>query len=231
MRLLKAEETVTSLNHALKRILPPEVTHAATRIPPQYSDFEYADEIQCVSEASNSRKSEFLTGRRCARGALKKLGCAPKSILRDSSGVPLWPENYCGVISHARGYCCAIASKTESYRVLGLDLEMTNRLSKAAMQRVVHPAEEEFIKGCQRKASLLFSAKEAFYKMQYPEWRTPANFQDLVLEPVDIESGNLRVRMVGECFPESLREQVAFLRFRFQFFGDFVLTACLLPHI
>jgi len=173
---LKPDKTVDSINRVLANILPADLKYACARISEGDSDFEYADEANAVETASKQRKIEFLAGRECARQALVQLGCPRSSIPKSDYGLPVWPQGYCGVISHSLRYCCAIASTRESYRGLGLDLEMTNRLSESAMKRIVHPDEELLVSGSLQKASLLFSAKEAFYKMQFPEWKTPSKF-------------------------------------------------------
>lgn len=139
----------------------------------------------------------------------------------------MWPKGSVACISHSKGYCAAIAGLRSNYRSLGLDLEKTNRLSPAAIKRTVHPDEQAFVQSDQKKASLIFCAKEAFFKAQYPLWYTHANFHDLVLE-VDGAAGRLHVASMTERFPEELRDLGPKLQFRYQLVEDFAVVACFL---
>jgi len=219
---------VKLLSSALGCLLPEGVEHAVDVIPKQ-AIFEYVVEEERLSTAGGYRKCEFTAGRACARAALEKAGFSRGPILPDADGVPLWPEGALAAISHSRGYCAAIASRTSDYRTLGLDLEKTNRLSPAAIRRTVHPSEQLYVQDDQKKASLIFCAKEAFFKAQFPVWQTHANFHDLELE-VDEEAGELTIRSIDDRFPEELRNLVNSIKFRFVFFEDFVVSACWLKH-
>ena len=212
------------LDEALGRLLPVGVEYSVCSIP-KSSHFEFDIEADSLRTASEYRKCEFTAGRDCARSALKKFGIPRMPILSDDDGVPFWPEGAVGTISHSRGYCAAIAARKAHYAVLGLDLEMTNRLSPSAIERTVHPDEQSYVNSDQKKASLLFCAKEAFFKAQFPVWQTHANFHDLILS-VDEDKGNMTIMGIGERFPEDLRSRAADFRFRFSYVGDFVVTVC-----
>ncbi len=108
---------------------------------------------------------------------------------------------------------------------LGLDLEKTNRLSRQAVARVLHPQEVDFVGENQALASLIFSAKEAFFKAQFPVWGVHANFSDLALH-VDGASGHLFADKVALHLPEELRGAAQRMQFRYRFFGDYVVTLC-----
>lgn len=192
---------------------------------PKEAHFEFPVEADCLCTAGDYRKCEFVAGRDCARTALEQLGFARGPILPDDYGVPRWPEGALAAISHSRGYCAAIAARSATYRTLGLDLEKTNRLSPAAIKRTVHPNEQDYVQGEQKKASLIFSAKEAFFKAQFPIWQTHANFHDLEFA-VDEAAGRLTVRNIGTRFPEELQSLAELFEFRFSYFEDFVVSAC-----
>lgn len=215
---------IHALESALGFIVPDKIAYAVSGIP-DASGFVFEEERLAVCQSGDHRKREFSAGRACARVALGKLGYAAQPILSDEDGLPLWPESSLAVITHARGYCASIATKDANYRAIGLDLEKTNRLSHAAIERVVHPLEADFVRADQKMASLLFSAKEAFYKAQYPQWRTSANFHDLALK-VDIVAGEASVVQIEDRFPEDLCRLAESFQFRFSFYDDFVVSIC-----
>lgn len=185
----------------------------------------YPDESAHLAQAAEHRLNEFSAGRDCARRALAGLGCAAQSIRSDADGLPLWPNATLGSISHSRGLCAAVAANTDAYTCLGLDIEKTNRLSDAAQRRVVHSDESGWVNSDQKRASLLFSAKEAFYKAQFPKWRSPGNFHDITLS-IDESKHEARIQAMTVQFSEAIRERAGDFQFRYVFFADYVVTLC-----
>lgn len=168
------------------------------------------------------RQQEFAAGRLAARGALAALGRSSQELVRDEDGLPIWPRGVVGSITHCRSIAAAaVRTADRPDTLIGLDLEKTNRLSAAAGQRVLHPQEMEFAADDQVRASILFSLKEAFYKAQFPRWRTTGNFHDIALD-VDLVSGGARVRKLGGRFAPELVE----LQFRFCLVDVYVLSFC-----
>jgi 4'-phosphopantetheinyl transferase EntD len=214
-----------------KNVLPPQKRQNAASTIEQPRTIncsrDFGDVLTCVRGASIQRQREFFGGRQCARAALERCGIDSGLIGMSADQLPSWPVGFLGSISHSKGYCAAVAANRAQFSGLGLDLEKTNRLSDAAMTRVLHPDELVFAEGDQRQASLLFSAKEAFYKMQFPRWRTTANFHDLALS-VDETSAvvQLEVVQISDRFSQALRDRVQEIRFRSRFFGDYVVSVC-----
>jgi len=184
------------------------------------SELSLAEQSLIASWATH-RQHEFATGRLCARRALAVLGLDGGNLLPDGDGVPQWPTGLVGSISHSRGVVIAVAARSADCSLLGLDLEKTNRLRAAAIRKVVHPLEADFVAGDQVKASILFSLKEAFYKAQFPRWRTTGNFHDLALG-VDMEAGSAQVVEIDARFAPNLAQ----LRFGFRLVDDYVVSLC-----
>lgn len=220
---MSASSTVKDLRAALTSILPEACTMAVAQIESQSNVF--AEECAHLADAAPHRIDEFLTGRQCARVALASQGVGGVAILPDADGVPGWPESWHGSITHSRGICAALVGAKSRYAYLGLDLEKTNRLSEAAIKRVVHADEVAWVKGDQCRASILFSAKEAFYKAQFPQWRCPGNFHDLVLE-VDEAKQVARIAKLSEQFPEGLRAEADAFQFCYELVDEYVVSMC-----
>ena len=200
---------------------------AVAMATPESEAVELVDAPTCVRRASVQRQREFFGGRQCARKALAKFGVDAGSIGIGADHLPSWPAGFLGSISHSKGYCAALVGSRSDFCGLGVDLEKTNRLSDQAIMRVLHPDEEAFAAGDQQLASLFFSAKEAFYKMQFPRWRTTANFQDLALGLERSSSAfELRVGWMSNRFSSVLRSRARDVCIRGQFFGDFVVSVC-----
>ncbi len=214
------EDTVDSLQAALEALAPAGCACKVSVIGEERGEL-LLEEVSLLDGWAPHRQCEFATGRQCARDALRVLGIAPGSLLPDVDGLPVWPENAVGSISHSRGVAMAVAALVSDYSLLGLDIEKTNRLGEAAMARVLHPLEVPDATGDQTNASILFSLKEAFYKAQFPRWRTPGSFTDLALR-VDPDAGIAQVVEMDTRFAPELRQ----LRFAFRLVGDYVVSLC-----
>ena len=216
---------MNELDDALQALVPVGVCASAAVVAEVVEPVAFAEEGQHLVDAVSARRNEFIGGRRCARAALADLGQAAVALPADADGVPVWPSDVLGSISHSRGLCCAVAANAAVLAGLGLDLEKTNRLSSRAMERVVHAAEAAFVGESQRFGSLLFSAKEAFFKAQYPVWGAQPNFKDLAFQ-IDSTNQALAVVEVADYLPETLRTAATRMQFRYRFFGDYVVTLC-----
>jgi len=134
-----------------------------------------------IAGAAAPRALEFAAGRHCAREALRALGCEPVPVLRREDRQPAWPPGIVGSISHASGYCGAVVARSSTCLGLGFDVEEWGRMRPALWRRIATPREIEWLRAQgdlgARWATLLFSAKEAFYKAQYPSSATFLGFQ------------------------------------------------------
>lgn len=131
-----------------------------------------------VDGASQTRRSEFATGRWCARHALGLVG-GPHDLplLADGQGAPRWPAGFGGSITHTQGWTGAAAARTgrgRGVRSLGLDAEVAAPLPPGVLEVVASGRERAEL---ERLGSLdpttpwdtvLFTAKEATYKAWHP---------------------------------------------------------------
>lgn len=188
-----------------------------------------AEDLSVVSDWAVHRQKEFLAGRWCARAALAKAGYSARAALRgDGEGLPQWPHDRIGSITHSKGLVAAVAGRAADYELLAIDLERTDRIGEAAARRVIHPLEVDFANGNQLHASILFSLKEAFFKAQYAKWRISGNFEDLALA-VDADRGSASVRRISPHFASELVARPQALCFRYALFDAYVVSICWLP--
>ena len=152
-------------------LLIPEVHFCATREPATHEQL-FPQDRESVPSARSPRRSDYDTGRLCARNALDYLGMGRASIPTGQRGMPLWPQGVAGSISHAAGFWCAAVS--DSKRSVGIDVErLDRRLDASALERVCTSAEIDAIgrweaQGMDAAAILIYSAKESLYKCLYP---------------------------------------------------------------
>ena len=221
--------TVQQLQFALRQMLPSTIKSAADKIADGEDSFDYPEESQHLKKAVRIRRNEFITSRRCARTALSQLGVSPLPLPPDENRIPRWPAGFIASISHCRGVCCAVAANKKTTSGLGIDLEQTTRMSNGVMKRILHPLEVNFAGMDQQVCSLLFSAKEAFFKTQFPIWGVWPNFEDLAFQ-ADPSTGQLIVAEVATHLPESLQYAASKMRFRHAFIQECVVTLCWLDN-
>lgn len=184
----------------------------------------YKEERELIKHAGSKRQSDFAAGRLCAKRALLRLGVEDFPVLMDRKGAPIWPLGVSGSISHARGCCAAVVARGEEGESLGLDIEEVNRINESIWEYAFGLDEITWIKkqsiSAQKWASVIFAAKEAFYKAQYPLTQSWLGFKDVVIL-VDQTSGEFTVRLLvelGKWLKGSL-----FVG-KYSFFNDYVVA-------
>jgi 4'-phosphopantetheinyl transferase EntD len=167
------------------------------------------EEAASVPRAQRDRLLEFRAGRHCAREALAALGVRAVSILRTEDRAPIWPDGIVGSITHSRarnrGWCAAAVARKTDVRSIGIDGELDEPLERKLWSRILLPSEQAFIEARADAehgylAKLFFSAKEAFYKCQYPISREFLEFSDVELT-ADPESGSFSARLLRDALP------------------------------
>jgi enterobactin synthetase component D / holo-[acyl-carrier protein] synthase len=157
----------------IEQILPPEVASSEA-----FDDAEgatlFPEEEAVIARAVAKRRSEFATGRACARAALAKLGLPPAPILPGERRAPQWPAGVAGSITHCAGYRAAAVARVRDVVSLGLDAEPNEKLPDGVLDHVSLAPERARLPGLAASVPgvswdrLLFCAKESVYKAWYP---------------------------------------------------------------
>jgi 4'-phosphopantetheinyl transferase EntD len=163
------------------------------------------------------------------------MGRAPCAIINADDRAPIWPQGVVGSITHTGrlddGFAAAAVASSEDLQSLGLDAEAATPLADNLFSRVLTGSEQSQLVGLEhdaagRLAKLYFSAKEAFYKCQYPLTREFLGFKDVELD-LDLERGSFSARLLKRAgvFAPNVR-----FHGRFRVTEDLVLTAVEYPH-
>ena len=157
------------------------------------------EEAAHVERAVPKRVGEFAAGRACARRALEELGVRDFVLRVGSEREPLWPAGIAGSITHTAGFCAAVAAHTTLVAALGLDAEHREAVHRRLWRQIATPEEISWLESldsdqADEMATLIFSAKEAFYKCQFAVTREWLNFSDVSVSvgPRDFEIRPLR---------------------------------------
>lgn len=145
-------------------------------------------ESALVAGAAERRRAEFLAGRACARSCLDALGYGYAPVLRGERGMPLWPEGAIGSISHSGAIAMAVAAPSGTARSIGIDVEQQRAVTDELQELLFRPEERAQLALLPQEerraaATLMFSAKEAFYKAQFPIGRVFVDYREVAVEP------------------------------------------------
>jgi 4'-phosphopantetheinyl transferase EntD len=190
----------------LAALLPPGVA-SAVRDPREPVEL-HPEEAAYVARAVEKRKREFASGRACARLAMAELGLEPRAIPAGPRREPLWPQGVVGSVTHTLGFCAAAVTTRDAYAGLGIDAEPDGPLSDAVAARVCFRDELDAARGRELDdatlAHVLFSAKEAVYKCQFPASGAYLGFHDV---RVELDAGTFSA-VLGLAAGPYLRGQV-----------------------
>jgi 4'-phosphopantetheinyl transferase EntD len=145
------------------------------------------EEAAHLGRAVPKRMQEFAAGRLCARRALAEFGMPDFPIRAAQDRQPIWPDSMVGSITHTAGFCAAAVAERRRIQALGLDSEVVGDVKAEIWPHICLPDEIAWIQSLPAAAqvlaaTLIFSAKEAFYKCQYPLVRDPLGFHDVRIE-------------------------------------------------
>jgi 4'-phosphopantetheinyl transferase EntD len=142
------------------------------------------DERKCIAKAVPKRMKEFAAGRACARRALLELGLEGASIATRPDRQPVWPAGIVGSISHTNGYCAAAVATEKHLFAVGIDCELIGAVDNTLWKLVGTDRERTWLYSLDSAsaalaATLLFAAKEAAFKCQYPSTKEWWDFHDV----------------------------------------------------
>ncbi|UFZ05124.1 4'-phosphopantetheinyl transferase superfamily protein [Bradyrhizobium ontarionense] len=168
----------------------------------------YPEERAHIQNAVPKRRAEFATARILSRRALAAVGAPSVALVPTADRAPVWPSGYTGSISHCADYCAVVVARSRDVRSLGLDVEDLRELEPTMLDLVLTPTERRWL--CAQPATLrpllpivIFSAKEAYYKCQYPITRGFLEFRDVELA-IEWASGTFEARVLKEGWPAAV---------------------------
>ncbi|UYV38727.1 4'-phosphopantetheinyl transferase superfamily protein [Rhodobacteraceae bacterium D3-12] len=211
------EPRTDQIETALRAVLPAGVACAVIRpeIRPEGEAAggdlagAFSVEAEAMRAAVPKRRAEFFAGRAAARRAMAQLGMPPAPVPMGDDRAPVWPDGVVGSISHCEGVCVALIARSETWRSLSVDVEPLEDLPRDLWDSVMGAQERarlaelpEAARG--RCGRLIFSAKEAVYKLQYPITAEWMEFSDLDVV-VDAQEAGFDARFCGRNVPEFAR--------------------------
>lgn len=148
-----------------------------------------SEDIMLFSSMGEKRRKEFLTGRELVQQAFAKLHYPQQDLAVGENSEPLWPDGVTGSITHHKGHVWVVVSTRPM--LIGIDLEATSRLKQPVWPKILTPKELNWIHALPPLeqlpcATLIFSAKEAYFKMQFPKTQEKLGFLEGYIEVTQI---------------------------------------------
>jgi 4'-phosphopantetheinyl transferase EntD len=224
-----------TLSATLAALFPAGVVATELRSPVG-ADRLLPEEARGCENFAPKRLGEFAAGRVCARRALAELGIAGFALRRGADRYPIWPEGIVGSITHTGGFCGAAVAPCGALRAIGLDAER-GAIGPELWPQICTATEIAWLQslpGPDRSiaASVVFSAKEAFYKCQYGVGGEWLEFHDLaveIAEPEPRRGGSFLIRPVRGDRLAGMAGRAQAGRFRLE--GELVMTGVALMAI
>ena len=180
------ETHCASLSSGLRELFPQGALTAELRGAADPNAL-YPDEARHLQRAVRQRLEEFAAGRLCARLLLREFGIHHFAIEVGADRQPLWPEDLVGSITHTTGFCAAVAAPKKSLRSVGIDTEISGSVKTELWRGICTASETTWLRSLPESeqlfaASLIFSAKEAFYKCQFAVTQERLGLHDVSVE-------------------------------------------------
>ena len=181
--MIAPEDLDLSLSRVCARLPGVRYASAATDGRAAARDALLGAELISTASMGERRLAEFIGGRVAARSALAGLGAGNCEIPVGPAREPTWPDGYVGSITHADGAAAAVAGRRAEIRSVGIDLEAPDGVEVDLWESIATARELELLHGlpmdeAMTLATVLFSAKEAAYKCQFPLTGRVLEFRD-----------------------------------------------------
>jgi enterobactin synthetase component D len=179
-----------------------EIVHVGLPLGLLADHLEEADASVLVPDAAAmapARRLSYIGGRLCAAHALRTLGTHRSEVGRGSSGEPLWPDGVIGSIAHDSASAVCVAARLDTRRLLGVDIERVvdeegvRDIAAVCLTRTEARRFAEADACPELHATLLFAAKEAYYKAVHPAVRRFVDFDEVEVDEVDWNRRAFRV--------------------------------------
>ncbi|NTG02968.1 4'-phosphopantetheinyl transferase family protein [Rhizobium rhizogenes] len=171
-----------------RTMLPADITTLECYISSVNATELNEQELECVRGAAPKCQREFAAGRKLAREALRSFGIRDFPLLSNPDRSPKWPESILGSITHSSDHCAVAVASAKRYRGIGIDIQEIETVGPGLWRTFCTEIELRHIERSkpherQHRAALIFSAKESYFKAQFPREQKWSDFLDFAVFP------------------------------------------------
>lgn len=165
-----------------------------------------------IARSVAKRQAEYLHGRLAARQALSGYGMGHLEVGTGAMREPCWPPGMIGSISHNRDYAAAVALRDTEHGAIGIDIETVvyGDAAQAVANVATDTGELAWLRSqtgtvpLELLLTLVFSAKESFYKAAFPSVRRMFDFNAVRVTALDLPQGTLEFELRAALCPTLL---------------------------
>jgi 4'-phosphopantetheinyl transferase EntD len=180
-----------ALERAIAELAVPGVAIGYRRIQPGDETALLPAEQASIPSRLTERRRASGAARIVARQLLDQVGYPRCPIPRGADGAPIWPAGLTGSLAHDDEYAVAAVGRLADVGAIGIDIEPATPLPHEMIALVATAKELDDLGDDPLRLKLLFAAKEAVYKAQFPRDGAFLEFQDI---EVDFARGQARTR-------------------------------------
>lgn len=158
-----------------------------------------------IGRAIPKRQAEYLAGRLSAKICLENQGLSYSTIQVGVNREPLWPAKTSGAISHTNGVAASIVGPQLAELTFGIDVETIVKIEDidAIKNLVVNNQEYALCMSSELSVpeilTLIFSAKESFFKAAFPYVKAFFDFD--VLNTISVTHSSIVFELVQSLSP------------------------------
>jgi enterobactin synthetase component D len=204
----------------------PLLAHIVEFLPNSFTTDAFARAgIACPASIQRSvykRQVEFFFGRLAAGEALSVLGLSDEHVPIGAQRQPVWPNGVIGSITHTNGVAAAVATRLGVYRGIGIDAEQVidPQTCQSVTQIVVGRHELDYLHSLpelslQMALTIVFSAKESFYKAAYATVGRIFDFSAVQVTELDARKQRLTLVLNETLSDQFCRGRACEARFTF----------------
>jgi 4'-phosphopantetheinyl transferase EntD len=225
---VRIDENPAVLSATLASLFPAGALAAELRTPGDPA-LLLPEEVQFLGRAVLARAQEFAAGRLCARRLFAQFHMVDCPLPVAADRQPLWPPSLVGSITHTSGFCAAVVAQRSRIAALGIDCEVIERVKEDIWPHIFMAPEALWLCSLPNSqqcaaATLIFSAKEAFYKCQYPLVGERLGFHDASVEVSDWGSTRGTFRVAASRRIEFASHAQLPLQGQYLFHDNFITT-------
>ncbi len=178
-----------------------------------------------IHQSVRKRQIEFLCGRWALHQSLQAMEINSSVPIGIRDSLPDLPPDVCGSISHSNHWAAAVVFQKKLINQIGIDLE--EWFDEETCQQIgTSIATEEEVKSFatlsgdkSRILTLIFSAKEAFFKFYWPSNKTVLEFSDIKIQMKSDTELHVEGRTKDSEFFRTYSPSI-----RYWLFSEFVFT-------
>jgi enterobactin synthetase component D len=195
--------------------------------PLSHIDYQPVEIPLRLQNAVASRKADFLAGRLAAYTALKKSGSTKLVVESSPQGVPIWPQNWKGSISHSFGRAIAVCVPNVSGKIIGVDCERIVSNNQHEFLEYITNIDERNILNCcnldyDTATIIVFSAKESLFKALWPDVKKFFDFSAARLQNLDLQNQTFQLKLCESLHPFWIKDTL--INGHFYFDNEYVTT-------